>query len=286
MRARLERAVRYLRPGSAVATFDWSSLRFEHVKYVKARLLTDGASAPTVNLTLAALRQTARLARESGLISGDDLDAILRVPGVRHEALQRGRMLSRREVARLFESCARDRSARGRRDAALVALLYAAGLRRDEAGALPFDAFDSRAGLLRLRGKGGRAATLPLPDAAARALRDWTAVRGRSSGPLLAPVSQKGEVGRGQGLTGQAVYAVCRRLARSARVMPFTPHDLRRTYISEMLSITDGSTAQKLGRHRDFTTTRRYDRRGERAMAAAVRRLPVPYSTPNFIGER
>jgi integrase len=280
MRARLERAVRYLRPGATVATFAWETLRFEHVKYIKARLLADKASASTVNLTLAALRQTARIACDAGLISPADLHAILRVPGVRHEALPPGRMLSRREIARLFKMCARDSGARGRRDAALLALLYGAGLRRDEAGALPSEAFDPQAGALRLRGKGGRTAALPLPLGAARALRDWIAVRGRSAGPLLAPVTQTGKIERGRGLSGQAVYLVVKRMARAARVMPFTPHDLRRTYISEMLSLTDGSTAQKLGRHASFTTTRRYDRRDERQMASAVRLLPVPYSPP------
>jgi hypothetical protein len=59
-----------------------------------------------------------------------------------------------------------------------------------------------------------------------------------------------------------------------------TPHDLRYTFISELLSTTDSETAQRLARHANFATTCGYSRRGERPQREAVERVYVPYQRP------
>ncbi len=75
---------------------------------------------------------------------------------MRGERLPAGRALSRGEVAALLEVCSRDETAAGVRDAALVALLVAGGLRRSEAVMLDLGDYDRESGALKVRGKGGK----------------------------------------------------------------------------------------------------------------------------------
>lgn len=280
MRARLDLAAGIMRPGSDADTFPWEELSFDHVDRVLRRLSFTGASASTINLTLAALRQTAARARHQKLISFETLEAIRALKGVRSESLPRGRMLRPEEKEALFLTCAAGGGARGRRDACLVSLLCGAGLRREEAAALRLADCDLAGRRIRVRGKGGREALVPLEQDVADALSDWVRARGRAAGPLLAPVSHGGRVLAGRGLTGQAVYLIVLRLAESAGLEHCTPHDLRRTFISELWDSADASTVKELARHRSVSTSTRYDRRGERAKAEAVEQVYVPYVKP------
>ena len=280
MRSRLDRAARIILTGSGVETFPWGDLSYEDVVRVRTRLSMEGLSAATINLTLVALRRVAREARRLKVMTPEAEAAIREVETVRAESVLRGRMLTPGERRHLFAACARDAGARGRRDACIVALLLGAGLRRDECAGLPPEAVEESGRRLRVTGKGGKQTVLPLHAEAARAVCDWLRVRGRCAGPLLAPVSWSGRVRAGLSLSGQDVYRAVLRLAAEAGIPRCTPHDLRRTFISELLDKTDEFTAQRLARHANSSTTGRYDRRGEREAERAVRSLYVPYVRP------
>ncbi|KYC44048.1 hypothetical protein WA1_02590 [Scytonema hofmannii PCC 7110] len=60
---------------------------------------------------------------------------------------------------------------------------------------------------------------------------------------------------------------------------PFSSHDFRRTFISELLENgVDMSTVKNLAGHSDIGTTIRYDRRGEQTKRRAVEAISIPGS--------
>ncbi len=94
---------------------------------------------------------------------------------------------------------------------------------------------------------------------------------------LLHPVN-KGDRILPRRLTDQAVLGIVQRRGAEAGVAHFSPHDLRRTFVSDLLDAgADISTAKKLAEHSSETTTGRYDRRGEEAKRKAARLLHIPY---------
>jgi site-specific recombinase XerD len=166
--------------------------------------------------------------------------------------------------------------ARAVRDAALLALLYGSGLRRAEAVALDLADYDQQAGTLRVRGKGNKERLAHLSDGAAAALDGWLAVRGAWAGPLFVSINKGGALQQRR-LSGQGILHIGRQRQRAAGIGAFSPHDLRRTFIGDLLDAgADLSTVQQLAGHAQIQTTARYDRRGEATKKKAAKLLHVP----------
>jgi integrase len=109
------------------------------------------------------------------------------------------------------------------------------------------------------------------------ALADWLRVRGAAPGALFAPVNKGGAVQPG-GISDAAIYDALQKRAEQAGVLHFTPHDLRRTYIGDLLDAgADLATVQRLAGHSQANTTAGYDRRGERAKREAAARLHMAW---------
>ncbi len=92
------------------------------------------------------------------------------------------------------------------------------------------------------------------------------------------PINKGGRLARRR-LTEQAVYGILQKRAAEAGVDDLSPHDLRRTYVGDLLDRgADIATVQKLAGHADVSTTARYDRRGGATRRAAADLLHVPYT--------
>lgn len=79
-------------------------------------------------------------------------------------------------------------------------------------------------------------------------------------------------------MTPQAIYNVLAKRADEAKVKSFSPHDLRRTFVSDLLDAgADIATVAKIAGHADPRTTARYDRRPEEVKQKAANLLYVPY---------
>lgn len=253
----------------------WHQLRYQHTQAVRAAV-ADRYAPATANKILAALRGVLRQARRLGLMTGEDAAAAADVKNVRGDSGKKGRALERSELRKLRAACDRAKPL-GVRDLALLALLCGGGLRRSEVVGLDLvDLVGDDATELRVRGKGNKVRQVFLRAFYAVELLAWLTVRGRAAGPLLCPVLRHGTIVLRR-LTDQAVLVALRRLAQRAGVAAFSPHDLRRTYISSLLDKgADIATVARLAGHSQVTTTARYDRRGERAARAASELMPDP----------
>jgi len=252
----------------------WARLRFQHTAAIRSELATRYSHA-TANRMLSALRGVLKAAWKLGQMSAEAYQAAADVDHVIGESVPAGRSVASGELAALLNTCRQDIG--GIRDAAMIAVLYACGLRRAELVNLDLAHYERTegGGRLLVHGKRNKQRYVPLVEGAARALGDWLTVRGDAAGPLFHVVGNRNRGGR---MTTQAVYAMLKARAEAAGIPTMSPHDLRRTFVGDLLDAgADIVTVQKLAGHSSVETTARYDRRDEKAKAAAVARLHVPY---------
>lgn len=253
--------------------FPWHRLRFQHTAAIRSELQEHYAHS-TVNKMLSAMRGTLKAAWKLGQMTAEEYQKAASIESVKGETLPAGRAIASGELVGLLDSC--DQTKKGIRDAAIISLLYAAGLRRAELVDLDLADYDAGSGRIRVRGKRNKQRLVPVVGGAAAALGDWLTIRGHEPGPLFWGVGNRNRGGR---LTTQAIYAMLQRRTKAAGVDHLSPHDFRRTFVGDLLDRgADIATVQKLAGHADVTTTARYDRRGEEVKQKAAELLHVPYT--------
>lgn len=263
------------------------------VEEYAADLLKAGRAPTGINRALAAIRWWARrladlalensdmerMAREEVVLQAGRVAQIadIRAP----QAGTVGRHVPAGELDALMRGCANDHTHAGARDAALIALGAATGLRRFELAGLRLADWTSSdgAGLVTVHGKGDKTRQLPVFGGALAAVMDWLAIRGAAPGPLFCQVNKGGRIEIGAHLTTQALADVLgKRCAQVGITQPMTWHDLRRTLAGELLdSGADVVTVGRVLGHSNPSTTARYDRRPDAVRRRALQGRHVPY---------
>jgi len=286
----------------AIGTFPWEHLRFEHTSVLHARL-AERYKPSTANKHLAALRGVLKVAWQLELMTAEDYHKAASIKNVRGTSLPVGRSLKEGELRALLLTCQQDATIKGCRDLALIALLFATGLRRQEVTLLNIADYDRDTHALRVKGKGQKERLVYVEAPGAyEALHTWLQLRGPESGPLFVRIRRGGHLVRAtfpttdsassnkegnaepsrplsalQRLTEQGIYAIVLERVEASGILQLTTHDFRRNFISELLDNgVDLSTAQKLAGHSSPTTTARYDRRPEVTKKRAAGTLHVP----------
>jgi integrase/recombinase XerD len=184
--------------------------------------------------------------------------------------------LSEDQVMALLDVCAQDTSPRGRRDSALLELLYATGARVSEVVGLDLTDYALGEPLLRVRGKGDKERLVPVGSQAKRALEAWLGPGGR---PELVPRRwarrSDGQAlflnARGGRLTRQGAFGVLRQRARPVGLEgAVSPHVLRHSCATHMLVHgADIRVVQELLGHASIATTQLYTKVSPEHLRAA-----------------
>ena len=278
MRSALDSIADILSNGK-VGTSDlaWHELRIQHVSALRARMLELMAPA-TINRYLTAVRGVMKAAWRLKLIDRESMEQTIDVAPARGKRELKGRVVGADEIQRLFETCSADSNESiGVRDAAILAVLYGTGMRRAETASALLENFDETRGCLRVIGKGNKERDVFLPNGALAAVEAWLVRRGHEPGPLFTKVRKNGIVTT-LPISAALVYRMLQRRHLVAGVEPFTPHDLRRSFISELLDkgVDITTVARQVG-HSNGQTTARYDRRDSDAQRDVVMQLNVPF---------
>jgi site-specific recombinase XerD len=256
---------------------DWSRVRYQHTALVRSQLM-DGYAPATANRILCALRGTLEESWLLGQMSAEDYHRAAHLSPIIGETLPAGRELSADEILALLQDCANDPRPIGARDAAVIAVMYSGGLRREEVTKLELADYDETNRKLLVHGKRSKERAVYLADGAVTALKDWMNIRGKNPGPIFLAVNKGGNLIGQKRMTTQAIYYLLKSRAKRADVENFSPHDIRRTFVSDLLEAgVDIATVARMAGHSSVDTTARYDRRPEQAKQRAAMLLKVPY---------
>ena len=220
----------------------------------------EGLAVATRARRLAALRGLHRFAREEGLREDDPA---IRVGGP-GRVRRLPRTLSEPQVEALLEAARTMGPTEGERlrDACLMQLLYATGMRVSELVSLPAAPARGDPRMLLVRGKGGRERLVPLSPPAREALAAWLARRDANvAGARPPPAALFPSTGRAGHVTRAWFHGRIKALAARAGVDPaaVSPHVLRHAFASHLLAHgADLRAIQAMLGHADIATTEIY----------------------------
>jgi integrase len=264
-------------PDVSILEFPWAGIRYEHAQAIRTALKERYSCAATINKILTALRGVLRVCFNLGMVTADEHLRAVSIKGVKGSSVPAGRALEAGEIATLFLAC-RTGDARGRRNSALLAILYGAGLRREEVVDLDMGSL-KKDGALVVRGKGNKVRLVYLQPGAQQAVDAWVGERGREPGPLFLAIGRGGAIRQGRRMTAGAVAWILNRLQLKTGLVHFSPHDLRRTFITDLLDANQPiEQVRKLAGHAHVNTTARYDRSAEKAKKKVAEVLRIPYA--------
>ncbi len=150
---------------------------------------------------------------------------------------------------------------RGRRDRAILELLYACGVRVSELTGLNLGDIDFKATLILIRGKGKKERLVPFGKHCHMALKAY--LEERCTSPLPHPLEPRSAVfvnSGGMRLTTRSVGYLIEKYLWSARLnQKISPHGLRHSFATHLLnSGADLRSIQELLGHKNLSTTQRY----------------------------
>jgi integrase/recombinase XerC len=239
----------------------------ETVRSWLAELRTRGAAGATLARKVSALRTWIRFLLREG-----QLERVGGLPRVRRLRRTLPPFLTEEQAGRAV-TLPPATTRRGRRDRAILELLYGSGLRVRELVALDAGDVDLDRRLVRVRGKGRRERSVPLGRASAAALRDYLAAGAeRATGEKAGEPLFRGRGGRRLGARG-VQYLVERWLRRLPGVREAHPHLLRHTFATHLLDRgADLRAVQEMLGHRSLRSTQIYTHLTAERLREAYRR--------------
>lgn len=261
-------------------SFDWTALRFEDMTMIQTWLLENNKPR-TAARVMSAVKGTLKAARKMRLMDAEAYETAIDIPTIKRGKSIAGRALTFEEIAALMKTCRTGPPLRGTRDAAIIILMAGCGLRRNEITLATLADYNPVNGDLVVHGKGGgkdgKLRPAYLTNGTKAAMENWLTLRGSGPGPLFSTIFKSDELTLTR-MSSFSVWKMLKERGEAAGLQPFTPHDLRRTFISEMLNKTDLATVARLAGHEDVATTAGYDRRPIQHTIDAAALLSIPFT--------
>lgn len=228
----------------------------------KADLIKKGLKEATINRRLAALRSLVSFARRVGRCEWDLSD-------VEGEKVQTYRDVSGVDVTQVSSMLASpdQQKPKGKRDYAILRLLWENALRRGEIVKCNIADFDPESRTLAVlgKGRGTQKELIELSERATLAISRWVEARGDAK-PLDPLFIALDNAHGGHRLTGEAIAYLVKQAAKAAGInKKMSPHRMRHSSITAALEATNGnvSKVQKLSRHAKIETLMIYEDRRE-----------------------
>ncbi|MEB0077668.1 tyrosine-type recombinase/integrase [Pseudomonas sp. CCI3.2] len=258
----------------------WHELQPGHVIALVATLREDGYAPNTSSLYVNAIRGVTNEAWRQSLISHEHLLKMRSVKPIAGTRLPKGKNIRRSLIRELMDVCAADPRPQGRRDAAIIAILYGSGMRKSESVNLDLAQIDFAERSLQVTGKGNKQLIKYAPAWAFTVLNDWLELRRRSlpegqgdDAFLFNRIRRGAHITR-ERVTKHAIYFIAKQRGRQIG-MDIMPHDFRRSFITRVIEEHDLSIAQKLAHHTNISTTASYDMRDDNERRRAIDRFDL-----------
>jgi site-specific recombinase XerD len=208
----------------------------------------------TQNYYLIALRAFLKFMRKRGVSSlSPERIELAKVP---ERSLE---LISSADLIRLLEAPAKD-DLEGKRDRAILELLFSTGLRVSELCSLSVDDVDLTRDEFSIRGKGDKVRVVFLSDDARLAVKNYLDSRKDMDDAMFIRYGKKAHVGEEPRITPRAVQRLLKKHAAKAGITrKVTPHVLRHSFATDLLSNgADLRSVQALLGHANIGTTQIY----------------------------
>ncbi len=224
----------------------------------KVHLRKRGLKENTINVRLTALKSLVKFARRMGRtkISLDDLQG-------EKVVLYRDTTGVSPQAYRKMLDVPDPETMKGKRDRAILRLLWDNALRRGEIAGCDVGDFDGACNRLQIygKGRGGQSEWVDLACPTYAAIATWLDARNLPppSAPLFINLDR---ANKGTRLSTTSIYKIVRSTAAVAGIPKLmSPHRVRHSSITAALDATDGNVreVQRLSRHRNLETLTRYD---------------------------
>jgi integrase/recombinase XerD len=230
--------------------------RFDRPAYLRflTSLREEGLSARSTARHVSSIRSFFRWMVREGLLEASPL-ADARAPRTGRPL---PKYMTHSEVTALLEAPVTD-TPEGLRDRAMLALMYASGLRASEVVTLRLEHVDASAGFLRVFGKGSKERAVPVAPRALAELADYLRLgrpvflrKGNTSALFLSR--------RGRPITRQTLWNRIKYWCRIADIRAdISPHTLRHSFAGHLLGGgADLRAVQSMLGHADIATTQIY----------------------------
>ena len=243
--------------GSGNGAFDWTAVDIETLNhYITDLKERKGYRNATAARKVASVKSFFGFMAENGIINEDPTESL----GTPKVGRSLPKYLTEEEVGKLLDEGYKPGTNEGQRDAVMMELLYATGLRVGELVSLNTGDVNTEESYVRCLGKGSKERIVHLYPKALQELRNYM----RHSRAVLLG-KRKDEQAlfvnhRGERLTRQWVWSVLKTYAQAAGIQSsITPHTLRHSFATHLLQ--NGASlrhVQELLGHSSISTTQVY----------------------------